>query len=159
MSIICIPGNIYGEWDNFNLNDAHVVPALVRKFVEVKLNDAPSIEIWGSGEPTRDFVHAADVAKGMVKAAEFYRKSEVVNISSGVETSVREICKHLCELTGYQGEIRWNTSRPDGQKRRCFNIDKARRDLGFKPETDIRTGLERTVRWYQENLDNQLVRR
>jgi GDP-L-fucose synthase len=159
VSIICIPGNIYGEWDNFNLLDAHVVPALVRKFVEVKLNDAPSIEIWGSGEPTRDFVHAADVAKGMVKAAEFYQKSEVVNISSGVETSVREICKHLCELTGYQGEIRWNTSRPDGQKRRCFNIDKARRDLGFKPETDIRTGLERTVRWYQENLDNQLVRR
>jgi GDP-L-fucose synthase len=158
-SIICIPGNIYGPYDNFNLLDAHVIPALVRKFVEAVENKSPSIEVWGSGKPTRDFVYAGDVAEAMIKATEIYNNSEIVNISSGVETSISEVVEHLRDITGFSGQIIWNTSRPDGQCRRCFDITKARREIGFEASTDIRTGLERTGEWYRENTDNPDLRR
>jgi len=159
VSIICIPGNLYGPWDNFNLLDAHVIPALVRKFVEAKINKAPTIEIWGTGRPSRDFVYAGDVAEGMLKAVETYKKNEIVNISSGIETSIRQLSEQLKALTEYEGEITWNTSRPDGQLRRCFDLTKARKDLGFEAKTDLAAGLRKTVAWYQDNLNNQKVRR
>jgi GDP-L-fucose synthase len=158
-SVICIPGNIYGPFDNFNLLDAHVIPALVRKFVEAAQFKLPSIDVWGSGRPTRDFVYAADVAQGMLRAAEIYDRSEIVNMSSGVETSIRTVCDHLRDITGYVGEVNWNSSRPDGQLRRCFDVTKAKRELGFTAVTDIRTGLERTVRWYRENINNPELRK
>ena len=158
-SSICIPGNIYGPYDNFNLLDAHVIPALVRKFVEAIEDNSPQVEIWGTGKPTRDFVYAGDVATGMLKAAEIYDRSEIVNISSGTETSVREIVEHLKAVTGFSGEIVWNTSRPDGQLRRCFDVSKAKRELGFEAATDIRAGLEKTVRWYRENINNPELRK
>ncbi|MBI3365124.1 MAG: NAD-dependent epimerase/dehydratase family protein, partial [Ignavibacteriae bacterium] len=104
-SIICIPGNIYGRYDNFNLLDAHVIPALVRKFVEASRNKSASVEVWGSGKPTRDFVYAGDVADGMIRATEVYDKSEIINISSGVETSIREVVQHLTSITGFSGEV------------------------------------------------------
>jgi GDP-L-fucose synthase len=158
-SIICIPGNIYGPYDNFNLLDAHVIPALVRKFVDAIENRSPAVEVWGSGKPTRDFVYAGDVAEGMVRATETYDKSEIVNISSGVETSIREVVEHLRNITGFSGEIVWNTSRPDGQLRRCFDVSKARRELGFEASTDIHTGLQRTVRWYRDNIHSPDLRK
>jgi GDP-L-fucose synthase len=158
-SIICIPGNIYGPYDNFNLLDAHVIPALVRKFVDAIENRSPSVEVWGSGKPTRDFVYAGDVAQGMVRATETYEKSEIVNISSGVETSIREVVEHLKNITGFSGEIIWNTSRPDGQLRRCFDVNKARRELGFEASTGIREGLEKTLEWYRTNMNNAELRK
>jgi GDP-L-fucose synthase len=159
VSIICIPGNLYGPWDNFNLMDAHVIPALVRKFVEGKISSAPELEIWGGGKPTRDFVYAGDVAQGMLRAAENYQENELVNISSGVETSIREVVEILQAITGYSGKIRWNTSRPEGQPRRCFDISKAKRDLGFAPTTHLHQGLLKTVTWFQENINNTEVRK
>jgi GDP-L-fucose synthase len=159
VSIICIPGNLYGPWDNFNLLDAHVIPALVRKFVEAKINKAPTIEIWGTGRPSRDFIYAGDVAEGMLKAVETYKKNEIVNISSGIETSIRQLTEQLKALTEYEGEITWNTSRPDGQLRRCFDLTKARKDLGFEAKIGLAAGLRKTVAWYQDNLNNPKVRR
>jgi GDP-L-fucose synthase len=158
-SIICIPGNIYGPYDNFNLLDAHVIPALVRKFVEAAEKKAPTLEVWGTGKPTRDFAYAGDVADGMIKATETYHKSEIVNISSGVETSIRQVVEHLAVITGFSGEVIWNTSRPDGQLRRCFDVSKAKRELDFEASTDIRTGLERTVEWYRANMSNSELRK
>lgn len=158
-SIICIPGNIYGPYDNFNLLAAHVIPALVRKFADAVENKSRSVEVWGSGEPTRDFVYAGDVAKGMIKAAEIYDKSEIVNISSGVETSIREVVGHLRDITGFSGEVTWNTSRPGGQLRRCFDVTKAKRELGFEASTGIYTGLEKTVDWYKANTNNAELRK
>lgn len=158
-SIICIPGNLYGPWDNFNLHDAHVIPALVRKFVESTDGNLPEVEVWGSGRPTRDYVFSMDVAEGMLLAAEKYETSQLVNISSGVESSVQEVCSHLVEITGFQGRIRWNSGRPEGQLRRCFDLSKARRDLGFEPKTPLREGLAKTVAWYRANLTNPELRK
>jgi GDP-L-fucose synthase len=158
-SIICVPGNLYGPWDNFNLHEAHVIPSLVRKFVEATESGSSEVEVWGTGRASRDFVFASDVARGMVKAAGLYSKNEVVNISSGVETTVLEVCDLLKELTGFNGDIRWNTDRPDGQLRRCFDMSKAKSDLSFVPKVDIRAGLQATVDWYRDNMNSPELRK
>ncbi|OFZ82211.1 MAG: hypothetical protein A2583_04730 [Bdellovibrionales bacterium RIFOXYD1_FULL_53_11] len=158
-SVICVPGNLYGPWDNFNLLDAHVIPALVRKFVEAADSKAAAVEVWGSGRASRDYMYAGDAADGMLKAAETYQQSTVVNLSSGIETDVKSICGILREVAGFGGDIKWNTSRPDGQLRRCFDVSKARRELSFAAKTDIRNGIENTVRWYRENLNNPALRK
>jgi len=144
-----IPGNIYGPYDNFDLENAHVIPALVRKFVEAVDNGERQVVVWGTGKPTRDFVYAGDVAEGILRAAEVYDQPELVNLSSGRDTSIREIVEMLAEITGFTGEIIWDTSRPDGQARRLFDVSKARKDLGFEARTGLREGLERTVEWYR----------
>jgi GDP-L-fucose synthase len=152
-SVVCIPGNIYGEYDNFNLQDSHVIPGLVRKFIEAKNAKSKQVEVWGSGTPTRDFVYAGDVAKGMVRAAELCGSigSDVINLSSGTETSVRQVCELLKQITGFQGEIYWDSSKPSGQARRHFNVEKAKEILGFTAETPLADGLEKTVRWFVDN--------
>jgi GDP-L-fucose synthase len=147
-SIIGVPGNIYGPYDNFDLENAHVVPALVRKFVEG--ND---VIVWGSGKPTRDFVYARDVADGLLLAGEKYDRAEVVNLSSGRDHSVREVVDVLIEATGFKGSIEWDASRPDGQIRRLFDVSKAKTDLGFHAATSLRDGLVKTVNWYRENRE------
>lgn len=159
VSITCIPGNIYGEFDNFNLQQAHVIPALVRKFVEAKSSGAKAVPVWGSGTPTRDYVYAGDVAAGMIRAAEVYTSSEIVNLSSGTETSVRDICAELKSLTGFAGQIEWQTDRPEGQMRRWFDMSKAKRDLNYSAPTSIREGLAKTVSWYMENQKSPTLRR
>lgn len=159
VSVICVPGNVYGPWDNFNLQDAHVVPALVRKFVEAAQANDRSVPVWGDGRPSRDFVYVEDVALGMIRAVEVYDRNEVVNISSGVETTIREVCEHLAALTGFGGTIEWDATKPGGQLRRCFDISKSRRDLQFVPQTDIRTGLSQTVEWYRANQTDPDLRR
>lgn len=151
VAVITVPGNIYGPYDNFDLQASHVVPALVRKFVEATEEGKPEVVVWGTGRPTRDFVYAGDVAEGMLLAAERYETPELVNLSSGVETSIRELAETIAELTGFRGELVWDTSRPDGQLRRCFDISKAQRDLGFVARTSLRQGLEQTIAWYRAN--------
>lgn len=151
VSVIAIPGNIYGPYDNFDLSASHVVPALVRKFVDAVDARAREVVVWGTGRPTRDFVYAGDVAEGFLLAAERYSHPELVNLSSGVETSIRELAETLQELTGFQGEIVWDASQPDGQLRRCFDVSKAKTDLGFEARTSLREGLLKTVSWYQTN--------
>jgi len=154
-AVIAIPGNIYGPYDNFDLENAHVVPALVRKFVEAtdearNAQDAsPAVTVWGSGRPTRDFVYAGDVADGMVRAAEVYDAPALVNLSSGTETVIREVVETIAEISGFAGNIVWDKDRPDGQARRVMDISKARQDLAFEPRTSLRDGLRKTIDWYR----------
>ena len=151
ISVVAIPGNVYGPYDNFDLNASHVVPALVRKFVDAVECEDEEVIVWGSGQPTRDFVYAGDVARGMLLAGEKCNEPELLNISSGVETKIRELVELISELTGFQGKIVWDTSRPDGQLRRLFDISRARHKLGFEPQADLREGLQRTIAWYKQN--------
>ena len=150
-AIVAIPGNIYGPYDNFDLENAHVIPALVRKFVEVVDDGHEQVVVWGTGKPTRDFVYASDVAEGILRAVEVYDRPELVNLSSGTETSIREVVEMLVEITGCDGEVVWDTSRPDGQARRVFDVSKALRELGFKGRTSLYDGLRLTVDWYRAN--------
>jgi GDP-L-fucose synthase len=152
-AIVTIPGNIYGPHDQFDLEHSHVVPGLVRKFVEATEPDTGSdqVGVWGSGTPTRDFVYAGDVAEGILKAAEVYDEPALVNLSSGTEASIRELVDTLAEITGFTGETVWDASRPDGQERRLFDVSKAKKDMGFACSTSLRDGLELTVDWYRAN--------
>jgi len=153
-AIVTIPGNIYGPHDNFDLENAHVIPALVRKFVEATDGSGrETIEVWGSGKPTRDFVYAGDVAKGILRAAETYDRPALVNLSSGRESSICEVVNALAEITGFRGQIVWNQSRPDGQSRRLFDVSKAERELGFLAHTTLLAGLRLTVDWYRAYRD------
>lgn len=149
--VVAIPGNIYGPYDNFDLEAAHVIPALVRKFVEAADDGHPSVTVWGSGTPTRDFVYAGDVARGMLLAAEHCDDPALINLSTGDETSIREVVDLLTELTGFAGEVEWDTSRPDGQARRVFDVSKAEKHLGFRARTTLGDGLKHTVDWYRAN--------
>jgi len=149
--IATIPGNIYGPYDNFDLENAHVIPALVRKFVEAADERRPQLTVWGSGKPTRDFVYGGDVAEGILRAAEVYSQPELVNLSGGQDTSIREVIDTLAGITGFKGEIVWDRSRPDGQARRLFDISKAQTELGWNARTVLRDGLARTVAWYREH--------
>lgn len=150
-SVICIPGNIYGPYDNFNLLDSHVIPALVRKFVEATEQQSPEIEVWGSGRAARDFIYAGDVASGLLEAAEKANGSEVINLSSGEETTIRSIIEMLQTITNYQGKIVWNQARPDGQLHRRFDISKAKKLLQWQPKTSLSEGLRMTVEWYKKH--------
>jgi GDP-L-fucose synthase len=149
--VVGIPGNIYGPYDNFDLEAAHVVPALVRKFVEAGELGLPTVTVWGSGKPCRDFVYAGDAAEGLLRAGETYDRSELVNLSSGAPKSIFEVVKYLTDICGFRGEVKWDASRPDGQQVRHFDVSKANRDLGWVASTDLRVGLRRTVEWYQSN--------
>jgi len=150
-AIIGIPGNIYGEFDNFDLEKAHVIPALVRKFVEAADDNKSEVVVWGAGKATRDFVYAGDVAKGLMLAVEKYHDSQMVNLSSGTDTSIREVVEILQEVSGFKGKVVWDTTRLEGQARRRFDISKAENDLGYKPTTSLEDGLRVTVDWYRAN--------
>jgi GDP-L-fucose synthase len=128
-----------------------VIPALVRKFVEATDDDRPQVVVWGAGKATRDFVYAGDVANGLLLAVEKYNDSQLVNLSSGQDTSIREVVDMLQKVTGYRGEIVWDTSRLEGQARRRFDIRKAQRDLGYEPQTSLEEGVRLTVDWYRKN--------
>lgn len=147
-AIIGVPGNIYGPYDNFDLENAHVIPALVRKFVEDE-----NVVVWGSGKPTRDFVYAGDVAAGLLQAGEVYEQAELVNLSSGKEHSIREVVECLTEVSGFRGSLTWDANRPEGQIRRVFDISKAQNDFGYECPTSLRDGLSRTVEWYRANRE------
>jgi GDP-L-fucose synthase len=149
--VVAIPGNIYGPYDNFDLEAAHVIPALVRKFVEAADDGHASVTVWGSGTPTRDFVYAGDVARGMLLAAERCDEPALFNLSTGDETSIRGVVERLTALTGFAGKVEWDTERPDGQARRVFDVSKADKDLGFQASTTLGDGLKLTVDWYRAN--------
>lgn len=152
-AIVTIPGNIYGPHDNFDLENAHVIPALVRKFVEATDDGRDAVEVWGSGRPTRDFVYAGDVAEGILRAGETYDGPALVNLSSGSDTSIREVVDILIGIVGFRGRIVWNQSRPDGQSRRLFDVSKAERELEFRARTSLGEGLRLSVDWYRANRE------
>jgi GDP-L-fucose synthase len=144
-AIYLVPTNLYGPRDNFDLETSHVIPALIRK-----MHDSPEeIVLWGDGSPTREFLFVDDCVEGLVAAAVGYDGPEPVNLGTGVETSIRELVALLAEVTGFTGEIRWDTSMPNGQPRRSIDASRARELFGWEARTPLRDGLERTVAWYR----------
>jgi GDP-L-fucose synthase len=155
-SVVLIPSNLYGAHDNFNLMQSHVLPALARKFYEATVQNQPRVEVWGDGSAKRDFIHAADVADGMCQVAEKYDSEKPLNLAMGQQTSVREVVELLREISGYKGEVFWNTDKPSGQKSREFSMENLRKALpDFRPKIELRAGLEMTYRWFAENYATQ----
>ena len=148
-SIFLLPVNLYGPRDNFDLESSHVMPALIRKFTEAIQNNKKEIEVWGTGKASREFLYVEDAARGIILATERYNKPEPVNIGAGFEIKIKDLVELIAELTGFKGEIRWDTSKPDGQPRRCLDVSKAKKDFGFEAKVDLRKGIERTFRWYK----------
>lgn len=147
-SIYLLPVNLYGPGDNFDLASSHVIPALIRKCVEARLMGSAFVEAWGDGSPTREFLYVEDAAQGIVLAAERYNDSLPVNLGSGQEISIRDLLGMVARLTGFEGEIRWDASRPNGQPRRRLDVSRAQRLFGFEAQMDFEEGLRRTIAWY-----------
>jgi GDP-L-fucose synthase len=152
-AIFLLPANLYGPGDNFDLETSHVIPALIRKCVEARRRGAPSIEVWGSGNVSREFLYVEDCAEGILRAAKDYNESEPVNLGTGREVLIRELVEIIARLTGFDGEIRWQENRPDGQPRRQLDVTRAIEKFGFRAQTSFAEGLRRTIDWYESTLD------
>ncbi len=148
-AIYLIPVNLYGPGDNFDLHTSHVIPALIRKCIEAKLAGPTKVEVWGTGSPTREFLYVEDAARGIMLATEKYDKPDPVNIGTADEISVRDLVSLIANLTGFEGEIVYDATKPDGQPRRKLNVERARREFGFVAETPFRAGLQRTIEWFE----------
>ncbi len=151
-SICLFPVNLYGPGDNFDLFSSHVIPALIRKCIEAIESHKEEIIVWGTGAPTREFLYAEDAAEGILLATESYNKSDPVNLGAGFEISIRDLVDLITELTGFKGRVIWDTSRPDGQPRRCLDTSRAEHEFGFKAKVGLEEGLRRTIAWYRESL-------
>lgn len=147
-AIYLLPTNLYGPGDNFDPETSHVIPALIRKCVEAQESGVDKIVVWGDGSPTREFLYVADAARGIVLAAQRYDGAEPVNLGSGFEISIKELVHRIAELTGFEGRIVWDTSKPNGQPRRRLDTSKAKREFGFNARVGFEEGLKRTVNWY-----------
>jgi GDP-L-fucose synthase len=150
-SIFLLPVNLYGPGDNFDPRSSHVIPALIKKCFDAIDDSADKIEVWGTGTATREFFYVEDAAEAICIATDAYNKSEPVNIGAGFEISIKELTKLIAKLTGFQGKITWDKSKPDGQPRRMLDTTKALKEFGFIASTDIATGLIKTIDWYREN--------
>ena len=149
-SIYLLPVNLYGPGDNFDPSSSHVIPALIKKVIEAKKNNDKYIDVWGTGSASREFLYAEDAAEGIVRAAIKYNKPEPINLGSGMEITIKDLIKLICEITDYKGKIRWDKSKPDGQPRRCLDVSKAKVEFGFEATTNFRDGLKRTIDWYSQ---------
>jgi GDP-L-fucose synthase len=147
-AIFLLPANLYGPRDNFDLNSSHVIPALIRKMVD----STDEVVLWGDGSPTREFLYVDDAAEGMLLAAERYDGADPVNLGTGVETSIRELAETIADLTGFEGEIVWDTSMPNGQPRRQLDATRAEQLFGFRARTPLADGLRRTIAWYRDSV-------
>ncbi|MFQ5856397.1 MAG: GDP-L-fucose synthase family protein [Anaerolineae bacterium] len=149
-AIYLLPVNLYGPGDNFDPESSHVIPALIRKCLEAVERGGREIVCWGDGSPTREFLYVEDAAEGIVLAAERYDGVEPVNIGSGTEISIKDLVHLIARLTGFEGNILWDTSKPNGQPRRCLDVSRAEKLLGFRAKTPFEEGLARTVAWYKQ---------
>jgi GDP-L-fucose synthase len=150
-AIVLIPVNLYGPWDNFDLEDSHVIPALIRKMVDANRRRDRQVVLWGTGNASREFLYVEDCAEAIVLATERYDSSEPVNLGSGKEIKIRDLSQIIKGAVGYEGEIEWDTTKPDGQPRRCLDVSKARERFGFVAKTPFEVGLQRTVHWFEEH--------
>jgi GDP-L-fucose synthase len=148
-AIYLLPVNLYGPRDSFDPAKSHVIPALIKKCVDAVDADAPRIEVWGTGRASREFLYVEDCARAIVLATERYDKAEPVNLGAGREITIRDLVEQIAELTGFRGEISWDTSKPDGQPRRCLDVSRAATEFGFRAATDFTEGLRRTIQWYR----------
>ena len=149
-SIVLFPVNLYGPRDNFDLQTSHVIPALIRKCLEAKRRDASNIEVWGDGSPTREFLYVENAAEGICLAAERYDSSEPVNLGSGMEISIKDLVHTIKRMTGFTGEIIWDTTKPNGQPRRSLDTSRAEKHFEFRAKTSFEEGLRRTIEWYKD---------
>jgi GDP-L-fucose synthase len=147
--IYLLPVNLYGPRDNFDLETGHVIPAMIRKFLEAKASGAGEVVLWGDGSPTREFLYVEDAAAGIAAAAEKYDGADPVNLGSSEEISIRDLAALVASETGYSGAIRWDTSRPNGQPRRKLDVSKAEKLFGWRATTPLREGLRKTIDWYR----------
>ena len=154
-SIYLLPVNLYGEGDNFDPETSHVIPAVIRKCLEAVEQGKKQIVLWGTGAATREFLYAADAAEGIVLATERYDEPEPVNLGSGQEISIRELAELIAKLCGFQGEIVWDASKPDGQPRRRLDTTRAAERFGFTAKTGLLEGLTRTIAWYRKQRDKE----
>lgn len=150
-SLFLVPVNLYGPGDNFNLETSHVIPALIRKALEAQDRGDQEIVVWGDGSPTREFLFVEDAAEGILLATERYNSSDPVNLGSGEEISIKNLAEKIVEYTGFEGELRWDTSRPNGQPRRALDTSRAKDRFGFEAQVYLEEGLRRTADWYKEN--------
>jgi len=149
--IYLTPVNLYGPGDNFELESSHVIPALIRKCWEAKKSRAAEVLAWGTGSATREFLYVADAAEAIVLAAEKYAKPELMNLGSGEEISIRDLYAQICSMVGYQGAVRWDATKPDGQPRRSLDTECAFAELGWRARTSLRDGLQETIHWFETN--------
>ena len=153
-SIFLLPVNLYGPGDNFNPASSHVIPALIRKCLEAQEQGAAEIVAWGDGSPTREFIYVEDAAEGITRATLYYNGAEPVNIGSSFEISIKDLTELIARLTGFEGSIRWDPSKPNGQPRRKLDTTRAREYFGFEAKTDFEAGLKRTIDWYRQQRAN-----
>jgi GDP-L-fucose synthase len=151
-AVYLLPVNLYGPRDNFDPKSSHVIPALIKKFVEAVDAKEDVVEVWGTGRATREFLYVDDAAEGIVLATEHYEDSEPVNLGAGFEISIKDLAESIARLTGFKGRLAWNSSKPDGQPRRCLDTTRAERFFGFRARTPFEEGLRRTIEWYRSSL-------
>ncbi len=150
-AIYLLPVNLYGPRDDFDPATSHVIPALIRKMVEARRAGQDSVEVWGDGSPSREFLHARDAARGIALAVERYDDPEPVNLGTGHEITIRDLAEKIKKITRFEGALRWNPAEPNGQPRRCLDTTRARERFGFEAEIDLDAGLAETVRWWEES--------
>ena len=148
-AIYLLPVNLYGPGDNFNPESSHVIPALIKKFTDAIRNGSDTVEVWGTGSASREFLYVEDAARGIVRAAELFEKPDPVNLGSGMEITIRDLVDTISGITGFTGKIVWDTTKPDGQPKRCLDVSRARDEFGFEAQMSFSEGLKRTVEWYQ----------
>src|SRR5581483_3658269 len=156
-AIYLLPVNLYGPGDNFNPNSSHVIPALIKKCVEAVESGRDSIEVWGTGTATREFLYVDDAAEAIVLATERYDKPEPMNLGSGYEISIKELVQLIANAADFQGRIVWNTSKPDGQPRRCLDVSRAEREINFTAKVNLEEGIKKTGDWYLEQSRGRIV--
>jgi len=150
-AIFLLPVNLYGPRDNFDLESSHVIPALIRKCIDAVEEGRDEIVLWGDGSPTREFLYVEDAAEGITLATQRYEKPDPVNLGSGMEISVRDLAAKIAGLTGFKGRITWDSTKPNGQPRRCLDVTKAEREFGFRAATPFDIGLRKTIEWYRSS--------
>jgi GDP-L-fucose synthase len=148
-AIFLLPVNLYGPFDNFNPNSSHVIPALIKKVQDAIDSKAKFIDVWGTGGASREFLYVDDAAEGIVKAAESFNGAEPVNLGAGFEITIKDLVELICKLMDFSGEIRWDTSKPDGQPRRMLDTTRAEQEFGFTAKTGFEDGLQKTIAWYR----------
>ena len=149
--IYLLPVNLYGPEDNFDPRSSHVIPALIRKVYEAQQRGDKQLPVWGDGSPTREFLYSTDAARGIVMGTQSYNDSEPVNLGTGYEISIRDLVTLICELMGFEGEIVWETDKPNGQPRRCLDTERAKQFFGFTAQMDFKEGLKNTIEWYKQH--------
>lgn len=149
--IYLLPVNLYGPEDNFDISSSHVIPALIRKVHEAQLKQEQELRVWGDGSPTREFLYSEDAARGIVMGTQSYNGSDPVNLGTGYEISIRDLISLICELMEFDGEIVYETDKPNGQPRRCLDTERAKQAFGFMAEVDFKQGLKNTIDWYRQH--------